>query len=139
MMNSSHDNQSPAPCCGGPIRKISVGGKLYEFEMHPYCGPTLLNKQGDPIDLAKHPAAFLHATSLWAQQGQRVENGLCQDAGIAITCNPKLVGRVWEQFHDGVMAMKRRLDEQNYKVSDGGPRTPELKQDANPPFAAPLG
>ena len=27
----------------------------------------------------------------------------------------------------------------NDKVSDGGPLTPELKQDANPPFAAPLG
>ena len=25
----------------------------------------------------------------------------------------------------------------NDKVSDGGPLTPELKQDANPPFAAP--
>ncbi len=28
---------------------------------------------------------------------------------------------------------------QNEKVSDGGTLTPESKQDANPPFAAPLG
>ena len=27
----------------------------------------------------------------------------------------------------------------NEKVSDGGPLTHESKQDANPPFAAPLG
>lgn len=32
-----------------------------------------------------------------------------------------------------------RAERQNEKVSDGGPLTHELKQDANPPFAAPLG
>lgn len=62
---------------GGPMFKISVGGKIYEFEMHPYCGPTLLNRRGDPLPLDKHPKDFLEAASLWAQQGQKTEDGLC--------------------------------------------------------------
>lgn len=62
---------------GGDMYKISVGGKVYEFEMHHYCGPTLLTRKGDPIPLDEHPRAFLEAASLWAQQGRKVENGLC--------------------------------------------------------------
>ncbi len=62
---------------GGPMRKISVGGRIIEFEMHPYCGPNILHKRtGEP--LANQPMDFLHAASLWHQQGQRIdENGLC--------------------------------------------------------------
>jgi len=61
--------------CGGPIHVISVNGKRYRFEMHPYCGPNVVNRKGDPL---KHqPTDFLKAASLWAQQGQQVENGLC--------------------------------------------------------------
>lgn len=60
---------------GGPMRKISVGGKIIEFEMHPYCGPNILKRNGEPI---KHqPMEFLKAASLWAQQGQKIEDGLC--------------------------------------------------------------
>lgn len=61
---------------GGPMHKISVCGKIYEFEMHRWCGPNILNRKGEPC---KHqPPDFLRATSLWAQQGQRIENGLCR-------------------------------------------------------------
>ena len=60
---------------GGPMRKISVDGKIYEFEMHPVCGPTILDKSGGPAK--SQPMKFLKAASLWAQQGQRVEDGLC--------------------------------------------------------------
>lgn len=60
---------------GGSMHTISVGGKLYEFEMHPYCGPTLLDKHGGPLE--HQPMPFLEAASLWAQQGQKEENGLC--------------------------------------------------------------
>lgn len=31
---------------------------------------------------------------------------LAEDAGIKITCNPKMLGLVWEQFHDGVMRLR---------------------------------
>lgn len=58
------------------MRKIQVNGHVYEFEMHPYCGPTLLNKRtGSPLEY--QPTPFLEAASLWAQQGQKIEDGLC--------------------------------------------------------------
>lgn len=60
---------------GGKMHKIQVDGKVYEFEMHPFCGPTLLNKHGSPL---KHqPTRFLYAASQWAKQGRKNENGLC--------------------------------------------------------------
>ncbi len=62
---------------GGPMRKISVGGKIFDFEMHPYCGPTLLDNRGHPKDIQKHPKDFLHAASQWSSQGQKIEDGLC--------------------------------------------------------------
>ena len=61
---------------GGPEFTISVAGKRYLFEMHPYCGPNVLNRRtGEPLE--HQPMPFLEAASLWAQQGQRVEDGLC--------------------------------------------------------------
>lgn len=61
---------------GGPEYDIQVDGEVYHFEMHPYCGPIRLNKRGD--EHKQQPMKFLEAASLWAQQGQRVENGLCR-------------------------------------------------------------
>lgn len=61
--------------CGGAEFTIQVSGVKYRFEMHPWCGPNILNRRGEP--LKRQPRAFLIAASLWAQQGQRVENGLC--------------------------------------------------------------
>lgn len=61
---------------GGPTLKISVNGKLIAFEDHSYCGPTMLNRHGDP--LKNQTPEFLTATTLWAQQGRRVQDGLCQ-------------------------------------------------------------
>lgn len=61
---------------GGPMYKIKVDEKIYEFEMHPYCGPTILNSHGNPAALQPH--RFLEAASLWAQQGQRMELELCR-------------------------------------------------------------
>jgi hypothetical protein len=61
---------------GGPEHDISVNGKIYHFEMHPYCGPIALNKRNG--EALKHQfGPFLEAASLWAQQGRRVENGMC--------------------------------------------------------------
>jgi hypothetical protein len=61
----------------GPTYKMSVGGKIFDFEWHSYCGPIALNKCGDP--LRNQPNAFLEAASLWGQQGKRVDEktGLC--------------------------------------------------------------
>lgn len=60
---------------GGPDFVISVRGKRIKFEMHPWCGPVALTRRGDPASV--QPMAFLAAASLWAQQGRRVEDGLC--------------------------------------------------------------
>ncbi len=64
---------------GGPDREISVGGKRYRFEMHPYFGPGLVNKNGDVAANQQAPRAFWEAVSLWAQQGQPIDptTGLC--------------------------------------------------------------
>lgn len=79
MPESARTSREPHVICiltGGPMHRISVNGKIYEFEMHPCCGPTLLNRNGDPL---KHqPTSFLEAASLWAQQGRRIEDGLCR-------------------------------------------------------------
>lgn len=56
--------------------RISVDHSIIEFEMHPYCGPNILNRKGEP--LKDQPVSFLKAVSLWAQQGKRMENGLCR-------------------------------------------------------------
>jgi hypothetical protein len=69
-------------CCvllGGDDYRLKVGGLIYHFEMHPWCGPVVLNKRGDPSSV--QPAArtgFWEAVTCWAQQGQHVgEDGLC--------------------------------------------------------------
>jgi len=61
---------------GGEDYRISVGGQVVTFELHPYCGPTLLDHKGDPAD--DQPLEFLKAASLWIQQGKRMEDGLCR-------------------------------------------------------------
>jgi hypothetical protein len=61
----------------GPERRISVNGKVIQFEMHRYCGPVLIGRNGDPLNNQKPKHPFWHAVSMWAQQGERIEDGLC--------------------------------------------------------------
>lgn len=60
---------------GGPTRHIiDAKGKRWTFEMHPHCGPAVLNSKGDPAD--KQPGAkspFWHAVTRWAQGGHRLD------------------------------------------------------------------
>jgi hypothetical protein len=64
---------------GGPARKINdITGKLWHFEMHRYCGPAATTIEGEILD--KQPPAkspFWTAVTAWAQQGQKIEDGLC--------------------------------------------------------------
>ena len=65
---------------GGPTRVITdAKGKRWTFEMHPQCGPAVLNCHGDPAERqpgAKNP--FWHAVTRWAQGGHRLDaNGEC--------------------------------------------------------------
>lgn len=79
---------------GGPLLNISVGGRIIEFEMHPYSGPHILDRNGNPL---KHqPADFLKAASLWAQQGQRMEDGLCRWDHEREPIAEHLGGRHWK-------------------------------------------
>lgn len=60
----------------GPEREIQVRGKRWRFEMHPYFGPAILKRNGDPA--AAQPIYVMEAISLWAQQGERMDGDLCQ-------------------------------------------------------------
>jgi hypothetical protein len=61
---------------GGPNYKISIEGKVYTFEDHPWIGPAMLKKNGDPA--IYQPGWFLEAVTWWYQSGKKVgEDGLC--------------------------------------------------------------
>ena len=74
-MNTSRPEIVCLLVCDSPERRISVDGKIFVFEMHPRCGPVALNRRGEPSE--NQPQSFLRAASLWIEQGQRVEGGLC--------------------------------------------------------------
>ena len=66
---------------GGPTRRIKdADGKVWSFEMHPYCGPAATNQRGDPMGTQPGPRSpFWAAVTQWAQQGGVVDaSGLCQ-------------------------------------------------------------
>lgn len=79
---------------GGHMLKISSRGKIYEFEMHPFCGPALLNRKGEA--LKNQPGHFLKAVSLWARQGERIENGLCRWDHESEPILEHIVGNHWK-------------------------------------------
>jgi hypothetical protein len=61
---------------GGPDRFITdATGKRWKFEMHPYCGPVVLNADGDPAKRQPgEKSPFWEATTRWAQGGQRLND-----------------------------------------------------------------
>lgn len=66
---------------GGPDRRIKdATGRIWHFEMHPYCGPAVTNQRGDPANKQPGPRSpFWDAVTQWAQQGGVVDaTGLCQ-------------------------------------------------------------
>lgn len=67
--------------CGGPVHRINTAcGQVCTFEMHPVCGPILVNPiTEDPLDKQPGPRApFWQAVGAWVQQGQVVDpQGLC--------------------------------------------------------------
>lgn len=65
---------------GGPDRQIKdATGKVWRFEMHPYCGPVVQDDSGELA--AKQPgprSPFWTAVTLWAQQGAVIgPDGFC--------------------------------------------------------------
>lgn len=61
-------------CTGGPVYRMLLREEIVYFEDHQWCGPTLLNKRGDPARV--QPALFLTRASQWAQQGRRLNGDL---------------------------------------------------------------
>jgi hypothetical protein len=62
-----------------PLKIKDKTGKLWEFEMHRYCGPTVLDSRGEIKD--KQPPAkspFWDAVCFWVRQGEKItQDRLC--------------------------------------------------------------
>lgn len=59
---------------GGPDRRIlAQNGKVYHFEDHSYCGPTVIGKRGGILDNQPNcRSPFWAAVQAWIKQGRRV-------------------------------------------------------------------
>lgn len=58
---------------GGPIQKlVDSGGKVWLFEMHNYCGPSVVTKSLEvaSVQPGSH-SKFWMAFELWQQQGKK--------------------------------------------------------------------
>ena len=59
----------------GPEYIILVGPRKYRFEDHHYCGPIVIGKDGDPLDVQPPESSpFWDAVSLWYAQGKRTHD-----------------------------------------------------------------
>jgi hypothetical protein len=58
---------------GGPERILIDGAqKKWRFEDHPYCGPVVIGKRGDPLEVQPpENSSFWVAVNLWYAQGKR--------------------------------------------------------------------
>jgi hypothetical protein len=58
----------------GPNRVIiDANGRRWKFEMHPQCGPAMLDARGEIADKQPGPRSpFWHAVTRWAQGGKRL-------------------------------------------------------------------
>jgi hypothetical protein len=57
---------------GGPFYTIDVDGKNIPFEMHPYCGPMPIDKNGSGITLGPRHK-FWKAVTWWDREGRKVD------------------------------------------------------------------
>jgi hypothetical protein len=71
-----HDGTVAHVSLCGPTRTIEVDGKLYRFEDHPRCGPTPLNKRGDPKHLGQRHR-FWTAITQWYDGGKKLDANGC--------------------------------------------------------------
>lgn len=64
----------------GPFQKIvDSTGKEWFFEMHSYCGPVVLKKDGDPMkNQPNEKSDFWEVVSRWVRQGKKVTDGYCE-------------------------------------------------------------
>ncbi|ARU04705.1 hypothetical protein CCO03_08480 [Comamonas serinivorans] len=66
---------------GGPVQRIrDPDGRIWTFEMHPWCGPVVINSAtGEPLDRQpSEKSPFWPAVDAWIAQGKLVDqHGLC--------------------------------------------------------------
>lgn len=56
----------------GPELYLNVAGKSYRFEDHPYCGPVVLGRNGDPLgNQPPETSPFWTHVNCWYQQGKK--------------------------------------------------------------------
>jgi hypothetical protein len=72
-------------CMQNEYRLVLKDGTEYRFDWHDYCGPTFVNKRGEP--LARQPGErnpMWKAFNAWAAQGRKVDvSGTCIWAAIS--------------------------------------------------------
>lgn len=59
--------------------RIRAGGKEFHFEFHPFCGPTMIGKRGNPVQaMPPQRSPFWDALYWWLKQGKQVDaDGWC--------------------------------------------------------------
>jgi hypothetical protein len=68
-------------CMGGPVYTLTVRGTPMTFEMHPYCGPIVLGKNGDPLAVQPHERhPFWDAFEQWQQKNTHTPHAGGTDA-----------------------------------------------------------
>ena len=64
----------------GPERMIiDAKNRLWRFEDHRYCGPIVIDKNGDPKEQPHESSPFWDAVTHWYQQGKKIDekSGIC--------------------------------------------------------------
>ena len=108
---------------GGPERILIDGAaKKWRFEDHPYCGPIVVGKNGDPLETQPAESSpFWKAVQLWYDQGKR-------------TTDTK-TGEIWCVWELPKMSKMRHLGGNHYMLmtdsesSNAGNKPPQVGLD----------
>ncbi len=72
----------------GPFYKIRVGNRTHHFELPPYCGLGVVNRDGDPLK-TEPPKALYAAVDRWQAAGKVVDDaGYCVWAPAQLESSP---------------------------------------------------
>lgn len=88
----------------GPERMIlDSNRRKWKFEDHHYCGPIVLGKDGDPLDVQpQENSPFWSAVNLWYAQGKR-------------TKDPR-AGEIWCVWDKPTMRKMRHIGGNHYEL-----------------------
>ena len=67
--------------CLADIFKIRAGGQIFLFEYHKFCGPSLVDENGEILPgMIPEDSPFWDALTAWLKHGRKVD-----EAGFCIT------------------------------------------------------